>query len=371
MIMARTLRLLALAALAMLLLLPRPAAARTLRVLTYNIHHGEGRDGVLDLERIASVINAAQPDLVALQELDQGTTRTHQHLELDELGEMTGLNGFFGKTINYQGGAYGNGVLVNPAFEVLTLENHTMPNPANGEQRKVMELHMRIDDDGTSRRFDFFATHLDNSSGTNRQAQVDFINGLVADSTTPAILGGDFNLHEQETPYSTLVTQWNDPTSANPGRSSQIDYVVDRALDQWYVVEQGRFIVNATTAVASDHYPLLAVLELSPYSADFNNDGRVDGWDLLGWQRNVGRVGASVVGDANHDHTVNGADLAIWKQQVGQAGLAEAVSTVPEPATAVVIAPLLMVCGLLRRPTNSAATSNLRRRVGRARSCRR
>jgi endonuclease/exonuclease/phosphatase family metal-dependent hydrolase len=350
--MARTLRLLALVALPTLLLLPRLAAARSLRILTYNIHHGEGRDGVLDLQRIASVINSAQPDLVALQELDQGTTRTQQHLELDELAEMTGLSGFFGKTINYQGGAYGNGVLVNPAFEVLTLENHTLPNPANGEQRKVMELHMRIDDDGTSRRFDFFAAHLDNSSGTNRQAQVEFINNLVVDSNTPAILGGDFNFDDQGAAYATLVTQWNDITAANPGRSGQIDYVVNRAADQWRIVQQGRFIVNTTTAVASDHYPLLAVLELSPYSADFNRDGRVDGWDLLGWQRNVGRVGASVVGDANHDHAVNAADLAVWKQQVGQAGLAKAVSTVPEPVAAMVIAPVLMVCGMLRRRTN-------------------
>jgi endonuclease/exonuclease/phosphatase family metal-dependent hydrolase len=368
--MVRPLRLLALATL-LLAFLPRPAAARSLRILTYNIHHGEGRDGVLDLERIASVINAAQPDLVALQELDQGTTRTQQHMELDELAEMTGLNGFFGKTINYQGGEYGNGVLINPEFEVLSLQNHTMPNPANGEQRKVMELHLRIDDDGTSRRFDFFATHLDHASGTNRQAQVEFINNLVVDSNTPAILGGDFNFDDQETAYAELVTEWNDVTASNPGRSSQIDYVVDRALDQWHVVEQGRFIVNTTTAVASDHYPLLAVLELLPYSADFNRDGRVDGWDLLGWQRNVGRVGASVVGDANHDHAVNGADLAIWKLQVGQAGLAEAASTVPEPAAAAVIAPMLMVCGMRSRRTNSAATSNLRGRAGRERSCRR
>ena len=33
----------------------------TLRVLTYNIHHSEGRDSVFDIERIAGVINAASP----------------------------------------------------------------------------------------------------------------------------------------------------------------------------------------------------------------------------------------------------------------------------------------------------------------------
>jgi hypothetical protein len=37
-----------------------------LRVLTYNIHHGEGVDGKFDLPRIAEVIKSASPDLVAL-----------------------------------------------------------------------------------------------------------------------------------------------------------------------------------------------------------------------------------------------------------------------------------------------------------------
>ena len=45
---------------------PAPASAPPLRVLTYNLHHGEGTDGVLDLERIARVIEDADVDLVAL-----------------------------------------------------------------------------------------------------------------------------------------------------------------------------------------------------------------------------------------------------------------------------------------------------------------
>ena len=48
---------------------------RSLRVLTYNVHHGEGTDGVFDLERIASVIEATGADLAALQEVDVGTGR--------------------------------------------------------------------------------------------------------------------------------------------------------------------------------------------------------------------------------------------------------------------------------------------------------
>ena len=57
---------------------PAPAPDRkpvTLGVMTFNIHHAEGTDKRLDLDRIARVIRAAEPDLVALQEVDRDTTR--------------------------------------------------------------------------------------------------------------------------------------------------------------------------------------------------------------------------------------------------------------------------------------------------------
>jgi len=308
------------------------AHARPLRILTYNIHHGAGRDGVYNLQRIADVINAANPDLVALQEVEQGTTRyAAQHLQLNELATRTGMTGIFGKTLNRLGGEYGNGVLINPEFEIINNLNHTMPNPADGELRKVMEIRLRIDDEGEDRRVNFFATHMDHTSGDNRQAQVDFINDLVDTSNIPGILAGDFNFDDQGPAYDMLVNQWVDPSAASPGRPHQIDYVVNRGADQWTTVTPGRFIVNSTTDDASDHYPLLAVLELVPYTADFNNDGQVDGSDLLSWQRNLGKTGATAIGDANHDRAVNGADRTVWSEQFAGNALGGAAA-VPEPA---------------------------------------
>ncbi|HEX6961845.1 MAG TPA: hypothetical protein VF175_08270, partial [Lacipirellula sp.] len=131
--------------------------------------------------------------------------------------------------------------------------------------------------------------------------------------------------------------EWVDPTAANPGRPRQIDYVTYRGVDQWSVEEQGRFIVNSTTADASDHYPLLAVLELVPHSADFNRDGAVDGSDLLRWQRNLGATGVRALGDANHDHVVSAADRTIWSQQFAAAAT---VTAVPEPGGAALFAAL-------------------------------
>src|SRR5215213_773903 len=84
-----------------------PAKPKPLRVLSYNIHHGEGTDGKVDLERIAKVITVAAPDLVAVQEVDRKTRRTNGVDQAAELGRLTRMHVEFGKAIDYQGGAYG------------------------------------------------------------------------------------------------------------------------------------------------------------------------------------------------------------------------------------------------------------------------
>ena len=49
----------------------------TIRVMTYNIHHGEGMDGHINLDRIAALIHSANVDLVGLQEVDRNADRSH------------------------------------------------------------------------------------------------------------------------------------------------------------------------------------------------------------------------------------------------------------------------------------------------------
>ena len=72
----------------------------TLRILSYNIHHGQGTDGIFDLERLARVISSVEPDLVALQEVDRATTRSGGVDQAAELARLTGMEAAFGKTIH-------------------------------------------------------------------------------------------------------------------------------------------------------------------------------------------------------------------------------------------------------------------------------
>ena len=251
----------------------QPALGSTLRVLTYNIRHAEGLDSVSDLERIADVINSASPDVVALQKLDQGNGRSgFDVFQLDRLAELTGLQGYFGRTMDYMGGQYGNGVLVSPDITITSAANHPLPSPTGGEPRAVIEVGLSFDDMGSAVDFTLFATHFDYSSETNRLAQAGLINDLVMDSTSPALLAGDLNSRPPSSAMQRVLEQWTDTTDlvdSGLNRGSQIDYVLYRGADQWDVVEDGHFIVNATTQVASNHFPLLTVVKVVPEPSSF------------------------------------------------------------------------------------------------------
>lgn len=242
-----------------------PTDAALLRVLTYNIHHGVGNDSALNLSRIASVILSANADVVSLQEVDQGVPRSGSVEQMNRLAELTGMTGYFGKARNLDGGAYGNGVLVKPGIDVVSVVNRALPNPDNVEPRALLELNLSVDANPTTAEFKFFATHLMHDSGAGRTASVNYINDLVSTSTVPSILAGDMNIRPDYTAYGLLQDEWSDITNiANSGknRANQIDYIFVRSPGQWDVVTRSQFIVNATTNVASDHHPLLGVVEL-------------------------------------------------------------------------------------------------------------
>ncbi|MFM8401398.1 MAG: endonuclease/exonuclease/phosphatase family protein, partial [Pirellula sp.] len=149
----------------------RPASKNaSVRVLSYNIHHGRGIDDKLSLERIAKVIRQADADVVALQEVDQGCGLSDRKLQVQELEKLTGYYGVFGKAIDFDGGEYGQAILSRWPIKQSTV--HRLPNEqqANGsmrEQRIVLEA-MVLSDMGPIR---FLGTHLDHSKEDLRAEQ--------------------------------------------------------------------------------------------------------------------------------------------------------------------------------------------------------
>jgi endonuclease/exonuclease/phosphatase family metal-dependent hydrolase len=115
-----------------------------LRVLSYNIHHAEGVDRKLDVERIARVILSVKPDLVALQEVDQKVKRSQGIDQPAELARLTKMQVVFGANIELQGGHYGNALLSR--FPIARHKNHLLPNIDASEQRGVIEAEITLPD---------------------------------------------------------------------------------------------------------------------------------------------------------------------------------------------------------------------------------
>lgn len=234
-----------------------------LRVLTYNIHHAEGTDQRLDLERIARIIRDLRPDLVALQEVDFMVERSGNVDQGAELAKQTGLRLVPGSNIVFQGGRYGNAVLSR--WPVIAGKNHALPE-SSSEQRGVLDVQISPDNGLPNIRF--LATHLDHRpDDSERVASAAFINQLVEGQTGPAILAGDLNATPESKVIKQLGTLWQNANEAQPiptipaGKPArQIDFVLYRPSERWKVVETK--VIEEP--IASDHRPLLVVLEWCP-----------------------------------------------------------------------------------------------------------
>jgi endonuclease/exonuclease/phosphatase family metal-dependent hydrolase len=252
---------------------PSPSpSSRSLRVLTYNIHHGEGTDGHFDLARLADIINSVSPDLVALQEVDQGTTRASGRFQLDELSQRTGMHAAFGKAMDFQDGEYGVGVLSTRPF--LRVENHPLPTSADRELRTALTVEVGLGGfSGGGPRLRFTSTHLSQGrDADDRLAQAEQLNAMLGgDEVGLSILAGDLNSRPETPVIQTLATRWFDlfpqeavvppvvpVVSGEPPRfRGRVDYVLARPFNRWQTTES-RVIDDR---LASDHRPVLVVVE--------------------------------------------------------------------------------------------------------------
>jgi len=227
-----------------------PSGPPTLRVLTYNIHHGEGADEVFDYERLARVIDSLSPDIVALQEVDVGTERASGVDQAEKLGKLCGMPHAFGQAMPYQGGQYGEAILSR--FPIQKTAVHPLPYQVGQEPRAALEV--RIEPEGIGPVI-FVGTHLCHQSEENRIQQTRRISELFpTDEGGPAILAGDFNARPGSQPMSVLLQNgWIDAVAPK----SRIDYVLIRRRDPWRI----KAVVILDEPVASDHDPVLVVLE--------------------------------------------------------------------------------------------------------------
>ncbi|NIA13256.1 MAG: hypothetical protein GWP08_04190 [Nitrospiraceae bacterium] len=238
------------------------AAGAVVRVMTYNIHHAEGLDGKVDVDRIAGVIKSARPDIVCLQEVDAGMSRTGRVDMPAQLAERLNMQVAFGPNLSMGKGKYGNATLTR--HRIVAQENLPLPNPAGQEPRGCLRTAIEVD----GVKVIVLNVHLGLEEGERLEqarALVAIVNGL------PTVLAGDMN-EEADAPGLATLTQRMRDTAAggeaakaatypagNP--ESRIDFIlVSGAID----VLSSRVLSEPDLAGASDHRPYVADLTLRP-----------------------------------------------------------------------------------------------------------
>ena len=226
------------------------------RLLCYNVHNCVGLDGELSVERIANVINSADVEAVALQELDSMTTRYPGHDMLSEVAALTDMYPTYAPTIDYRGGKYGIGVLTREK----PLSHRQVPLPCRSEPRAL--LIVELDD------YYYCCTHL-SLHEEDRVKSVAIIIDELSKLDKPAIIAGDFNAQPNSFPMMALgrkfhVFEKSGVSYTFPANepNREIDYMAlyTGAGATAEVVEHR--VLSAP--VESDHAPMVAEVIITP-----------------------------------------------------------------------------------------------------------
>ena len=235
----------------------------SLRVATFNIHHGAGPDDVLDLEHVAKVIETTGADVVGLQEVDRHWGERSEFLdEATWLADRLDMRVVYGANLDLDPAEPGQerrqyGTAILSRYPITSWSNTYLPKFGDHEQRGLLVANLRVR--GVPVRF--ANTHLQHNDNLEREAQAAKIVELLGDNPTRTILTGDLNAVPGTPEITTLTSVLNDSwvlagkgdgytyPAENPDR--RIDYVLtSRDIDVHHAE-----VVNAD---ASDHRPYVA-----------------------------------------------------------------------------------------------------------------
>lgn len=230
-----------------------------LRVMSYNIKHGVGNDGVLDLERAAQVIEAARPDVVTLQEIDDRCARSGNVDQAKWLGERLDMHSAFGAFMEYDGGRYGMAILSR--LPIVSHENIVLPPGA--EPRSSLATRVRLSD---GEEVVIVGVHFYESEA-ERAAQARALLRALEHESAPVVLSGDFNSRPDSSVMRIFEESWVVPSkgvdrltfpSNDPSR--EIDYIFFRG-GKSRRVPRVLHVEVIDEPVVSDHRPLVLELE--------------------------------------------------------------------------------------------------------------
>ena len=251
-----------------------PEEDKEIKFMTYNIHFGNGVDDDLNLERIAQNILNEDPDIIGLQEVDNGRITT-QGIDMGLwLANRLDMNYYVYYTPIENEHTRGCGLLSKYPIESA----NGFDIPSKSLQRVMIHTVIRIDSD---LEIDVFVVHV-GLSEENTEKQIKYILDKIddeADSSNPQILMGDFNLENDTDEIEDILSdgftdtyeEYNqDRDDTFPSydlygtKDESIDYIFAKGydeIDDSYIVDDMIENVNTPEEFGSDHLPVVTVLK--------------------------------------------------------------------------------------------------------------
>ncbi|MDO9457047.1 endonuclease/exonuclease/phosphatase family protein [Nocardioides sp.] len=160
---------------------------KTITVMTFNIKSGRVT-GRVDIGKVGDQIAVYQPDIVMMQEVEKGRPVSNYIDEPAVLADQLKMQWTFGGNDRRSAtNQLGNATLSR--FPILDSVNTQLP-ARPGKHRRGL-LATTIDLGGIE--VEVFNTHLEHTSGADRERQIAVVAGIVGASKAPKFLGGDFN----------------------------------------------------------------------------------------------------------------------------------------------------------------------------------
>ena len=220
----------------------------SLKLLTFNIRHGTGQDGRLDLERIARIIRQSGAKLVGLNEVDMRLSRSGFKNQVKELADRLKMNYIFGPTVSMEIGSYGNAIL--SSYPIESAENHRLPGWSYTEKRGLLSARVMLPQ---KRPVYLLTTHL-SLNKKEREGQLKWIEDYIEELDYPFILMGDFNSElESGFIYQPLLTGIKSFPAADAREEIDLYFSnLDLEIITGYAIK----------TIASDHLPVFIELLL-------------------------------------------------------------------------------------------------------------
>ncbi|MGC5327559.1 endonuclease/exonuclease/phosphatase family protein [Brevibacillus sp. SYSU BS000544] len=233
----------------------------TLSVATYNIRGCRNDEGLADVKAIADEIRELDPDILALQEVDEGLPRSGFVDQAKELSRLLQMNYAFSPTINFVVGAYGNAVLSK--YPIQNVESIALPS--SREPRGVMKV--TVDANGSP--VTLYTTHF-GLKASERKQQADTLYQLLQkeQNTEPTILLGDFNVDQSDPLLAPFRKLLDDPLAKSKTKFVTIDGNSLKQIDHIFISDElALSYAKSSTNNRSDHSPVFFELHFATETA--------------------------------------------------------------------------------------------------------